>query len=169
MVKERDGLFELDVNDWLANAAAATDIDPVVSKMPGVSFAVDGIFFGVMGDMHLWHRRMRHMSVSQLNKTNTHNLVDVFKFKGSHSTACSCDTSAQAKIRRAATPAVSENTSKASCIGEYVSTDLKDVPIKSFQGYRYCLVFVDHYSTLSMLYEDRVLTGPHGPFNYPDF
>jgi hypothetical protein len=157
-LKERDGLFELDVNDWLATAAAATTVDPIVSKMPGVSFAVDGKCFGVMGDMNLWHRRMRHMSVSQLNKINKHDLVDGFKVKGNHSTACSCDTCAQAKIRRAATPAVSENTTKASYIGDYVSTDLKDVPIQSFQGYRYCLVFVDHYSTLSMCYFMRSKT-----------
>jgi hypothetical protein len=98
-LKERDGLFELDVNDWLATAAAATTVDPIVSKIPGVSFAVDGKCFGVMGDMHLWHRRMRHMSVSQLNKINKHNLVDGFKVKGNHSTACNCDTCAQAKIR----------------------------------------------------------------------
>jgi hypothetical protein len=67
-LKERDGLFELDVNDWLATAAAATTVDPAVSKMPGVSFAVDGKCFGVMGDMHVWYRRMRHMSVSQLKE-----------------------------------------------------------------------------------------------------
>ena len=85
-----------------------------------------------MGDMNLWHRRMRHMSVLQLNKINKHNLVDGFKVKGNPSTACNCDTCAQAKIRRAATPAVSENTTKASFIGDYVSTDLKDVPISIF-------------------------------------
>jgi hypothetical protein len=72
------------------------------------------------------------MSVSQLNKINSHSLVDGFKVKGNHSTACNCDTCAQAKIRRAATPAVSENTTKASYIGDYVSTDLKDVPINNF-------------------------------------
>jgi len=33
-LKERDGLFELDVNDWLATAAAATTVDPIVSKDP---------------------------------------------------------------------------------------------------------------------------------------
>jgi hypothetical protein len=65
-LKERDGLFELDVSDWLAAAAAATKVDPIVSKMPGVSFAVDRKCFGVMGDMNLWNRRMRHMSVSQV-------------------------------------------------------------------------------------------------------
>jgi len=97
--------------------------------MTGVIFAVDEIFFGVMGDMHVWHRRMRHMFVSQLNKIKRRNLVDGFKVKGSQSTACNCDTCSQAKIRRAATPAVSENTTKASYIGEYVSTYLRDVPI----------------------------------------
>jgi hypothetical protein len=54
-LKERDGLFELDVNDWLATAAAAIDVDPVDSKMSGVSFAVDGKCFGVMGDMASSH------------------------------------------------------------------------------------------------------------------
>jgi hypothetical protein len=159
-LKERDGLFELDVSDWLATAAAATTVDPVVTEIPGVSFAVDGKCFGVMGDMNLWNRRMRHMSVSKLNKINRQNLVDCFKVKGNHSTACNCDTCAKAKIRRAATPAVSDNTTKTSYIEDYVSTDLKDIPIQSFRGYRYCLVFVDQYSTISMCYtfhaiEDR--------------
>jgi hypothetical protein len=39
-LKERDGLFKLDVNDWSATAATATTVDPIFSKMPGVSFAV---------------------------------------------------------------------------------------------------------------------------------
>jgi hypothetical protein len=47
-LKECDRLFESDVNDWLVTAAAATTVDPVVSKMPGVSFAVDRKCFGVM-------------------------------------------------------------------------------------------------------------------------
>ena len=156
-LRERDGLFELDVNDWLATAAAAVDVGPEIPHLSGVSFAVDGKCYGVVGDMKLWHRRMRHMSVQQLNKISTHGLVDGFKLKGGHSTACDCDTCAQAKIRRAATPAVSESK-RATHIGDYVSTDLKDVPIRSFQGYKYCLVFVDHYSTLSMVYFMRSKT-----------
>ena len=58
-----------------------------------------------------------------------------------------CEKCAQVKIRRAATPSKSDSSD----VPKF-PTDLKDVPLKSFQGYRYCLAFVDHYSRLSLAY-----------------
>ena len=45
----------------MATAAAATDVDPVVPETPGVIFAVNGKCSGVMEDIKLRNRRMRHV------------------------------------------------------------------------------------------------------------
>lgn len=152
---ERDGLFELNVDEWFATVGLSSTI----TENTAVSFAVNGKVYGAMGDIKLWHRRMRHMPVQQLNAISRHNLVDGFNVKGGvHSSVCACDTCSQAKIRRVATPRVSDSSDVPTFIGQFVSTDVKDVPYKSFQGYRYCLVFVDHYSTISMCYFMRSKT-----------
>ena len=41
---------------------------------------------------------------------------------------------------------------RATCIGHTVSTDVNVLPFVSFQGYRYCVNFVDHYSGLGFCY-----------------
>ena len=40
----------------------------------------------------------------------------------------------------------------ATFVGESVSTDTKEVPYVSLHGYRYVMVFVDHFSKLSFVY-----------------
>jgi hypothetical protein len=118
----------------------------------GCSYVINGRSFAITGDLKLWHRRLCHVSKERLLRIFKHNLVDGFKMAGRMHTTCDCDTCKQARIRRSASPHETMFESKASFIGHTVSTDVKSLPYASFMGYRYVLVFVDHYSRLSFCY-----------------
>ena len=77
--------------------------------------------------------------------------VHGFKMKGKHDLSCGCDACVQAKVRRRATSRVSEYDNRAKKIGDRVSTDVKSLSHVTFNGYRYCIVFVDHASRLEFV------------------
>mgnify|MGYP002631971453 FL=1 len=111
-----------------------------------------GSVFATTASLKLWHERMRHMPKAALLKMHESGAVQGFKLKGKHNLSCSCDVCAQAKIRRAATPRVREYEDLAKRIGDRVSTDVKSLPHTSFNGYRYCIVFIDHATRFSLVY-----------------
>lgn len=118
------------------------------------SCALHGRSF-LSGDLTLWHRRMRHMSKEQLKRVHGQGLVDGFHMAGNQNTACGCDTCTQAKIRKARNERHRKYSQPAKAIGEHVSSDIKSLPYESFEGYKYVVTFVDHYSRLGICYMMR--------------
>ena len=89
--QQRDGLFHLEISP-----PKEAEPDP-----PLQSFAVDGRCYAV-GNLHLWHRRMRHLSKVKLLNIMKSKAVGGFKVKGNKDASCSCDACSQAKIQRSA-------------------------------------------------------------------
>ena len=116
---QKDGLFQLE--------GFRPDAAPEVPN-PMSSYAVNGQSYSTSGNLHLWHRRLRHMPKDELHRIFQHGLVDGFKLSGKISTTCGCDTCRQARIRRRATPRDREYSSLATFAGHTVSTDLKVLP-----------------------------------------
>jgi hypothetical protein len=135
---QKDGMFEIE--------ASRGDLVPEVSAGHGCSYAVNGKCFATSADLRLWHRRVRHMDVKFLKRVYDSNVVDGFKLSGRSFNTCDCDTCRQAKIRRRAARHEREFPSRATRLCQTVSTDIKVLPFVSFQGYRYVVNFVDHYS-----------------------
>ena len=72
---------------------------PEPAPAPQCSASVNGASFGAVGDLGLWHRRVRHMSMYKLKQIYNHHLVDGFKLRGRQSAeSCGCDAFRQAKI-----------------------------------------------------------------------
>ena len=115
------------------------------------SFAVNNHSF-LSGDLSLWHKRLAHLPKDKLLRIHSHNLVDGFHLVGNKNATCGCDTCIQAKIRHAPSHKHRNFESPARKIGDHVSTDIKNVPYPSFEGYKYVINFVDHYSGLSLVY-----------------
>ena len=107
------------------------------------------------GDLDLWHRRMRHVSKQQLKKINALGLVDGFNMTGNANAHCGCDTCAQANIKRARNERQRHYSAQCKFIGHHVSSDVKSLPYESFEGYKYAICFVDHYSRLGICYMMR--------------
>jgi hypothetical protein len=143
-IRQKDGLFEIE--------ASRGDLVPGVSAGTGCSYTVRGKCFGTSADLRLWHRRVRHMDAKFLQRVYDSNVVDGFKLSGRGFSTCDCDTCRQAKIRRRAARHEREIPSRATRLGQTVSTDVKMLPFVSFQGYRYVVNFVDHYSGLGLCY-----------------
>ncbi len=78
--------------------------------------------------------------------------MDGFSLHGKVPKSCACDVCRQAKIRRRATVSVSPYSEAATYVGHTVSTDVKSLPYASMRGYKYVIVYVDHYSSLSVCY-----------------
>jgi len=141
---ENNGMFQI---------MASKGSSPEGGNEPSLSYACESQAFGVAADLGVWHQRVRHMSMQDLSMIEKHNLVDGFKLRGRVSaTSCGCDACRQAKIRRAPEHDSRAHPNKASFVGECVSTDTKEVPFVSLQGYRYVMVFVDQFSRLSFVY-----------------
>ena len=120
------------------------------------SYSVNGHVFATSADLNLWHRRLgHHLPNSKLVQIFKHNLVDGFKVRGRLHTNCSCRTCAHAKIQ--CQPVQHQRTvdSEADVIGYTVSSDTKEVPYKTFRGFRYCINFVDHKSRFTLIYYMR--------------
>ena len=115
------------------------------------SCAVKGKSY-LSGSLDLWHRRMRHVSKEQLKRVHAHGLVDGFNLVGNSEARCQCDTCAMAKIRAQASKRNRKFPDAPKRIGEHVSSDVKSVPFESFEGYKYVVNFVDHYSRLGICY-----------------
>ena len=99
-----------------------------------------------------WHRRVAHLSVDELVRIVTHNLVDGLTIKGKMSRACNCETCRVAKIRRTPTFHSSLRPNVPTSVGDIVSADVKVVPAQSFKGYRYMVIYVDHYSRMKFAF-----------------
>ena len=126
--------------------------DPVDFNDPQFhSFAVHGKSY-LSGSLDLWHRRMSHLSKERLKQVHTHGLVDGFNLVGNSEVRCQCDTCAMAKIRAQASKRNRKFPNAPKRIGEHVSSDVKSVPFESFEGYKYVVNFVDHYSRLGICY-----------------
>ena len=95
------------------------------------------------------------MPKSKLVQIFKHNLVDGFKVRGRLTTHCSCRTCAQAKIQRQPVQHQRTMDSEAEVIGHTVSSDTKEVPYKTFKGFKYCINFVDHKSRFTLIYYMR--------------
>jgi hypothetical protein len=104
------------------------------------------------GDLSLWHKRLAHLPKEKLLRIHGHNLVDGFHLVGNKNATCGCDTCTQAKIRHSPSHKYRAFESPARQIGDHVSTDIKSVPYPSFEGYKYAINFVDHYSGLGLVY-----------------
>ena len=115
------------------------------------SCAVKGKYF-LGGSLDLWHRRMRHMSKDTLKRIRSQGPVDGFNMVGNHEVSCGCETCSMAKIRAHRNDRSSSFPVATKRIGERVSSDVKSVPFKSFEGYRYVVNFVDHHSRLGNYY-----------------
>ena len=95
---------------------------------------------------------MRHVSKEQLKQVSAHGIIDGFNLVGNkNDTQCKCETCAMAKIRRHACRRT-KYVDAPKRIGEHVSSDVKSVPYESFEGYKYVVNFVDHYSRLDLCY-----------------
>jgi hypothetical protein len=141
---QENGMFQLPVSALIATADTASE---------NTSFVVNGHCYGATADWATWHKRLAHrLDPKKLHLILGQNLVDGFQVKGKASLHCACDACRQAKIRTRPSKRFRESDDFASFIGHTVSVDTKLVPFTSFQGYRYCLVFVDHYSRLSIVY-----------------
>jgi len=142
---EKGGMFQLVAEKGLSSALDDSDTS--------LSFACHNQVFGVAADLSVWHQRVRHLSMKDLSRIEKHNLVDGFKLRGRISpTSCGCDACRQAKIKRAPEHDTRAHPNVATYVGESVSTDTKEVPYASLQGYRYVVVFVDQFSKLSFIY-----------------
>jgi hypothetical protein len=131
---------------------AREDWDPTDFNDPQFhSCAIQGKSY-LSGSLDLWHRRMRHVSKEQLKRIHAHGLVDGFNMVGNTEVRCQCDTCAIAKIRAHASKRQSKFPYAPKRIGEHVSSDVKSVPYESFEGYKYVVNFVDHYSRLGICY-----------------
>ena len=126
----------------------------ISDDFPDFSCAMYGRSF-LAGDLDLWHRRMRHVPKEQLKRINTLGLVDGFNLSGNANAHCGCDTCAQAKIKRDRNERQRHIPEKCQFIGQYVSSDIKSLPYVSFEGYKYTICFVDHYSRLGICYMMR--------------
>ena len=145
---QRDGLFHV----------AATKAQQTEPRTTTHSYVLHGQVYRTAGDLRLWHRRCRHLDFDKLMQINRHNLVDGFKLNGRQSASCGCDTCRMTKIRRVPIHKSKEFADSASFVGHTVSTDTKSLPYVSMQGFRYVLVFVDHYSDLSIAFFMRSKT-----------
>jgi hypothetical protein len=139
--QQRDGLFHLEISP-----PKEAEPDP-----PLQSFAVDGRCYAV-GNLHLWHRRMRHLSKLKLLNIMKSKAVGGFKVKGNKDASCSCDACSQAKIQRSAIPHVRGSPDPATFVGHTVSVDTKTLPFATIPGYKYALCFVDHFSRYGMVF-----------------
>ena len=138
----RDGLFQLDLTQVLEPGPPD----------PATSYSISGTCYGAHANAQLWHRRLRHTSMEVLSKVHEHHLVDGFSLHGKVPKSCACDVCRQAKIRRRANVRESPYGDAATFVGHTVSTDVKSLPYASMRGYKYVIVYVDHYSSLSVCY-----------------
>jgi hypothetical protein len=107
------------------------------------------------GDLELWHRRMRHVSKKKLKKIWSQGLVDGFHMVRNKNENCNCEVCAQAKIQAQSSARVAAYPNRPKSIGEHVSSDVKSLSYTSFEGYKYVINFVDHYSRLGICYMMR--------------
>jgi hypothetical protein len=116
------------------------------------------------GDLELWHRRMRHVSKINLKRIWSQGLVDGFHMVGNKNENCKCDICVQAKIQAQSSARVAAYPNRATVIGEHVSSDVKSLNYTSFEGYKYVINFVDHYSRLGVCYMMRKKSEAAGCF-----
>jgi hypothetical protein len=146
--QQNNGMFQLDARRGVLSPTSAAETTS--------SFHEDGQVFGASASLPIWHRRLRHISHDLLVRIANGSAVDGLKIKGKpQPSKCNCDACKQAKIRRSAVPSEREFCDPASFVGHTVSTDVKSLPYNTFKGYKYCLVFVDHYSRLTVSYYMR--------------
>ena len=136
------------------SAAGVFQCDSEDSSTDRISCSLYGQSF-LSGDLDLWHKRMRHVSKHQLKKMHTLGLVDGFNLKGNTNADCGCDTCTQAKIKRSRNERQRAYAERCTFIGQHVSSDIKSLPYESFEGYKYTVCFVDHYSRLGICYMMR--------------
>ena len=116
------------------------------------SIAISGCCNAVAVSFADWHRRLGHLSLDELATIAAHGHVDGFHVKGKISRQCGCESCRVAKIRATATPHESLLFDAPSFIGDVVSADVKVVPVESFKGHRYMVVYVDHYSRMKFVF-----------------
>ena len=116
------------------------------------SIAVSGCCYAVAVPFADWHRRLGHLSLDELATIAAHGHVDGFNVRGKISRQCGCESCRVAKIRCTPTPHESLLSDTPSVIGDVVSVDVKVVPVESFKGHRYMVIFVDHYSRMKFVY-----------------
>ncbi len=144
-LQQVNGMFQLPVSALVASAS------PVAEGSS--SYSVNGHCYGTTADWDTWHKRLAHrLDSKKLHLILGQNLVDGFQVKGKTNLHCACDGCRQAKLRNRPSRRYRESADFASYIGHTISVDTKEVPFISFHGYRYCLVFVDHFSRLSFVY-----------------
>jgi hypothetical protein len=114
--------------------------------------AAYGSCYGVAVSLADWHRRMYHLSHHDLATIYKNNLVDGFIVKGRPEVNCGCEVCRMAKIKRTATPRVTDIADTPLFVGHTVSADVKVVPYESFCGYKYAVFYVDHYSRMRLVY-----------------
>jgi hypothetical protein len=152
---ENDGLFKIRGGEASAPPQAEDtthDDFSTINNKPNHSFTVNGKAFAVSADLNTWHRRVRHMNKKKLLEIHTKGLVTGFKLKGAHNSKCDCETCKLAKIQRIPVHHSREYESEASSIGHTISTDVKSVGVETHKGFKYVVVFVDHYSNLALEY-----------------
>jgi len=125
--------------------------DSVPDLVSQFSCALYGQSF-LSGDLDLWHRRMRHISKEHLKRIASLGLVDGFNLTGNTNAQCGCDTCVQAKIKKARSERQRHFPRECKFIGEHVSSDIKSLPFETFEGHKYVICFVDHYSRLGICY-----------------
>jgi hypothetical protein len=141
---QENGMFQLPVSALMASSTVREEVS---------SYTVNGRCYGATADWATWHKRLAHrLDATKLHLILNQNLVDGFQVKGKAKMQCACDSCRQAKIRSRPSRRYRDSDDFASFIGHTVSVDTKTVPFTSFHGYKYCLVFVDHYSRLSLVY-----------------
>jgi len=150
----RNGLFEMSVHiDPCSGKTNNTLPEQSIPPDDSVCYSVNGRVYGLSADLQTWHQRLNHINIDKLKRIQRDNLVHGFSVKrGGGDRVCHCDICSMAKLRRPPTPQHSPYSLPLKHIGQRVSCDTKEVPFKSLRGYRYVLVFVDHYSRLEFCY-----------------
>ena len=99
-----------------------------------------------------WHRRLRHISPEHLRRLHQKGFVLGLDIDGNRSERnCNCNVCrlVKSRVKGLQKGAHREPINHA---GERVSTDLKFLPLVCFEGIRYIVPFIDHYSKHTYVY-----------------
>ena len=106
----------------------------------------------------LWHRRFAHaLSPKRLKRIQEKDLVHGLKMKNhaGGKAKCSCDECQLIRLRANARQQARDSPAVAQKIGDVISTDVKVLPNKCLSGYRYIVVYRDHFTPFGAAYPIR--------------
>jgi hypothetical protein len=160
---QRNGLFELVGQNGTSLPSSSTLSNVVLPQQQKFSACQNPLCSATVNAISTtlkdWHRRMVHLDPSKIAAIVKTGRVDGLKVKGSivvdqHYQCPSCRL---AKAKKGKTPHSTEFPQPVNYVGHVISTDVKSVPFISYRGYKYAVVFVDHYCRKGWVYFMRKL------------